>query len=148
MCLTVGRGKMDGSSLFPTNQSLLEGALGAPAPLVQFKAGLMSHNLTTNLVTPDPRKGMLQIVTSPDDNMPHLQWRARPGRSVEQDLIVIPGEAEMKLVASAHARVYVLKWLGTTTKMFFWMQGGDASEDARHIATVNRVLGLGPPTVA
>lgn len=138
---------MDGSSLFP-NQSILEGALGAPAPLVQFKAGMMSHDTTTNLVTADPRKGMLQIITSPEDNMPHLQWRTRPGREVEQDLIVIPGEAEMKRVESTSARVYVLKWLGTTTKMFFWMQGGDDTEDEQHIANVNRILGFGPPQVA
>ncbi len=91
---------------------------------------------------------MLQIVTSPDDSLTHLQWRPRPGTAVETNLIVFPGESVMKRVESTQARVYVLKWLGSSSRRFFWMQGGDEAEDGPVIEEVNRILEFGPQQVA
>lgn len=52
----------------------------------------------------------------------------------------------MKQVTSCPpaARVYVLKWKEADTRLFFWMQGTDATQDATNIAAVNNVLENGP----
>lgn len=130
---------MDMSSLFPADS----GALSARAPPhVSFKAGMMNRDETTNLVTADERKGVFQIITSPEDQLMHLQWRALNTSSVDEDLIIFSGAAEMKRVVScsATARVFVLKWKGVDKRMFFWMQGKDPTADEAHIAQVNTIL--------
>lgn len=136
---------MDMSSLFP-NEDALATAMASARPHVSFKAGRMSYDMTTRMVTADPRKGVFQIVTSPEDSLTHLQWRARPGAEVEpqHDLIVFPGDTVMSPVQSTSARVFVLKWIDADTRMFFYMQGGDESADASAITQVNRILNSGP----
>lgn len=135
---------MDMSSLFPSEGP---GQLAAQeAPHVTFRAGILTRDPTTNQVTPDPRKGTFQITTSPEDGLMHLQWRPRNHPTVEQDLILFSGETEMKLVSSCPptARVYVLKWREADTRMFFWMQSSDCTQDAANISAVNSILEHGP----
>ncbi|CAN8075889.1 unnamed protein product [Agarophyton chilense] len=116
-----------------------------PQPHVSFRAGILNRDPATNRVEADPRKGMFQIVTATDGLM-HLQWRPRNSPTVEQDLILFNGDAEVQQVTSCptSARVYVLKWKEGDTRMFFWMQGNDASQDVTNIASVNRLLESGP----
>lgn len=130
---------MDMASLFPA---------AALAPHVSFKAGRLTRDEATNLVTADARKGVFQIVTTPDELM-HLQWRPRGSAPAEDDLtdlIMIPGNAVMEKVRSAgpDARVYVVKLGDLDTRLFFWMQGTDTAEDDALVASVNRVLQGGP----
>lgn len=141
------------ASLFPQEADPAAGADGAPH--VAFKAGRMNYNSETGSVTPDERRGMLQVVTGPD-LLTHLQWRTRalPGSTAsvdpDHDLIIFPGLAEMKAVTSAPAgaRVFVLKWIDASTRMFFWMQDADASQDAANISRLNSILQNGPGQVS
>lgn len=52
----------------------------------------------------------------------------------------------MKQVMScpASARVYVLSWRESDTRMFLWMQERDATEDAARVSVVNNILENGP----
>lgn len=124
-------------------------ALLGPRPHVSFKAGRMTYDPATGQVTPDLRKGVLQVVTL-TDSLTHLQWRTRPNGEVdpEHDLIVFPGETEMKRVRSSPGRVYVLKWIEASTRLFFWLQYGDDSADATNIERLNAVLRQGPHQVS
>ncbi|KAI0567474.1 Proteasomal ubiquitin receptor Rpn13/ADRM1 [Gracilaria domingensis] len=120
-----------------------------PRAHVSFRAGILNRDPATNRVEADPRKGMFRIITT-NDGLMHLQWRPRNSGSVEQDLILFNGDAEVKQVTSCppSARVYVLKWKEGDTRMFFWMQGSDASQDAANIASVNRLLESGPEGIS
>ncbi len=124
-------------------------AMPSSRPHVAFKAGRMNYDPATGQVTPDLRKGILQVVTA-EDSLTHLQWRTRPNGEVEQehDLIVFPGETEMKRVRSSPSRVYVLKWIDASTRLFFWLQYGDESADAANIERLNSVLRDGPHQVS
>lgn len=137
---------MDMSSLFPPDSGLASVLSARPSPHVLFKAGLLNRDETTNMVTADDRNGIFQLITSPDDNLLHLQWRVRNVSAVDQDLILFPAETEMKPVRSASpgARVYVLKWREADKRMFFWMQGKDPTKDDSLIAQVNHILANGP----
>lgn len=137
---------MDMSSLFPHDSGIGSALNPRQNAHISFKAGILNRDATSNIITADPRKGIFQIITSPEDHLMHLQWRVRNSSSVDQDLIIFNGETEMKKVTScdASARVYVLKWKEGDTRMFFWMQGKDPSEDARLIANVNNILERGP----
>jgi 26S proteasome regulatory subunit N13 len=121
---------------------MLRGAdqLLADQPLVSFKAGKMTKGGST--VTADPRRGRLELVVSPEDSLTHLQWHARgtSSNSPEEDLIIFPGEADFVRVNSSPDRVFVLKWRGADTRMFFWMQDPDASTDQGHVDAINQVL--------
>ena len=44
--------------------------------LVEFKAGKMSLNNSTNMVTPDKRKGLVYVYQS-DDSLMHFCWKDR-----------------------------------------------------------------------
>lgn len=137
---------MDMSSLFPPDSGMANLLNARPTPHISFKAGFLTRDPSTNMVTADPRKGIFQIVTSTDDGLLHLQWRAKNSTTIDHDLILFNGETEMKQVTScpASARVYVLKWREANTRMFFWMQGKDPSADARLITSVNNILENGP----
>lgn len=131
---------MDMSDLFSSDgvrQALMEQS----NPLISFQAGILNRDSETNRVTADPRKGNFQIVVE-DDRLMHLQWRARGSTDTEHDLILIPGETEFKQVASCpnSARVYVLKWKDAPERLFFWMQGNEATQDDVHVRTVNSIL--------
>lgn len=113
---------------------------------VSFRAGILTHDPTTNRVTPDPRPGVFQIMTSDADTLTHIQWKPRNSSTIEQDLILILGESEMKLVTScpASARVYVLRWHAGDARLFLWMQEPDPSVDPTNVSLVNSILENGP----
>lgn len=144
---------MDMASLFPheADPNAAGGGGTDGVPHVAFKAGRMNYDEETGQVTADERRGMLQVVTG-TDLLTHLQWRTRPGGGVDadHDLIIFPGLAEMKPVTSAPtgSRVYVLKWIDANTRMFFWMQDGDSTQDTANISRLNSILQNGPHQVS
>lgn len=85
-------------------------------------------------------------MTSLEDGLNHIQWKPRSVSDAEQDLILINGEIEMKQVTSCSpsARIYVLKWRESETRLFLWMQEKDASQDATNVTLVNSILENGP----
>lgn len=118
----------------------------SPAAHISFKAGILTRDPATNLVTADPRKGIFQIATSADDGLTRLQWRPKESSTFDPDYIIFPADAEMKQVTScpASARVYVVKWREGDTRLFFWMQGKNPSADAHLVTSVNNILLRGP----
>lgn len=137
---------MDMSSLFPSD-SVTGGVSLDPSVHVSFRAGVLNRDTSSNQVTADPRPGTFQIMTSLEDGLVHIQWKPRGNEEAEQDLILISGEAEMKQVMScpASARVYVLKWRDSDTRLFLWMQEKDATQDTTKVSLVNSILEHGPP---
>ena len=58
--------------------------------LVEFRAGKMHMESGSNLVTPDKRKGLVQIEKE-EDQLMHFKWKNRGSGVVEDDLIIFPG---------------------------------------------------------
>jgi len=117
----------------------------AKSSLVEFRAGKMTFNATTKMVSPDKRKGML-MVTQSDDQLMHLQWKDRTSGTVEDDLILMPDDVEFKAVpACTTGRVFVLKFKGNDKKMFFWMQEPKTDKDEEYCKKVNDFLNNPPP---
>jgi len=125
-------------------QSIFSAPAGAQnKPLVEFRAGKMQ--IRGNLVQPDKRKGLIQLVQSPDDNLIHLRWKDRGTGLVETDLIIFPEEATFKRVKQCTTgRVYLLEWKATARRLFFWMQEPSEDKDAENATNINKFINNPP----
>jgi len=112
--------------------------------LVEFRAGKMNLNLSTKMVSPDKRKGLLSVLQS-DDQLMHLQWKDRTSGTIEDDLIIFPDDVEFKAVpACTTGRVFVLKFKTSNKRMFFWMQEPKSDKDEEFCKKVNDNLNNPP----
>ncbi|KAL9227143.1 hypothetical protein vseg_002874 [Gypsophila vaccaria] len=102
--------------------------------MLQFRAGKMFFE--GKLVTPDPRKGLVQI-TRGEEGLVHFQWLDRVNNVVEDDQIVFPEEAVFEKVGQASGRVYILKFNTDDRKFFFWLQEPKAEDDQQLCESVN-----------
>eukprot|EP00092_Neocalanus_flemingeri_P001767 GFUD01001885.1.p1 GENE.GFUD01001885.1~~GFUD01001885.1.p1 ORF type:complete len:393 (-),score=182.01 GFUD01001885.1:175-1353(-) len=119
-------------------------ARNASKSLVEFRAGKMNLNISTKMVSPDKRKGMLSVLQS-DDQLMHLQWKDRTTGTVEDDLIIFPDDVEFKAVpACTTGRAFVLKFKTSNKRMFFWMQEPKADKDEELCKKVNDNLNNPP----
>merc|ERR1719427_1458503 len=104
----------------------------------------MNLNLSTKMVSPDKRKGLLSVLQS-DDQLMHLQWKDRTSGTVEDDLIIFPDDVEFKAVpACTTGRVFVLKFKTSNKRMFFWMQEPKSDKDEEFCKKVNDFLNNPP----
>jgi len=130
-----------GGALFGPSTTRTSG----PKALVEFRAGKMTFNESTKMVSPDKRKGMLSVLQS-EDQLMHLQWKDRTSGTIEDDLIILPDDVEFKAVsACTTGRVFVLKFKTNDKRMFFWMQEPKADKDDEFCKKVNENLNS-PPT--
>jgi len=111
--------------------------------LVEFRAGKMTMN-SSNLVTPDKRKGQVMIEQG-DDQLMHFKWKDRTTGTVEDDLIIFPDDVEFKKVTQCTTgRVFILKFKSSSRKLFFWMQEPKDDKDEEHCKKVNDFLNNPP----
>lgn len=111
--------------------------------LVECKAGKMS--LKGKMVHPDKRKGLLYVHQA-DDTLMHFCWKDRQTGTVEDDLIIFPGDCEFKRVAQCTTgRVYVLKFMSSSRKFFFWLQEPKTDKDEENCRHINEWLNNPPP---
>jgi len=117
--------------------------------LVEFKAGKMSLNNATNMVSPDKRKGLVYVYQS-DDSLMHFCWKDRSSGDVVDDLIIFPDDVMFKHIPPARIsaarcdRIYVLKFKASSRKFFFWMQEPKTDKDAEFAEKVNHLLNNPP----
>lgn len=93
--------------------------------LVEFRAGKMTLDARTKLVTADKRKGLIQVEQGEDDHLMHFKWKDRSnGNTLEDDLIIFPDDIEFKAVPQCQTgRVFIMKFKSSPGRnMFFWMQ--------------------------
>jgi len=117
---------------------------GASKALVEFRAGKMTLNTTSKMVSPDKRKGLVSVLQA-EDQLMHLQWKDRGTGTIEDDLIIFPDDVEFKAVpACTTGRVFVLKFKTSNKRMFFWMQEPKADKDEELCKKVNENLNNPP----
>ncbi|KAJ1660065.1 hypothetical protein IWQ61_000959 [Dispira simplex] len=112
--------------------------------LVQFKAGRCLRDGTTNWVRPDLRKGFVYITQNVEDDLMHFYWKDRRTQEIEEELIIFQDEAEFVKCSQSEDRVYVLKFLSSNRRLFFWMQSSHPERDVEVCRRVNRVLNSPP----
>eukprot|EP00088_Acartia_fossae_P027829 TRINITY_DN2859_c0_g1_i1.p1 TRINITY_DN2859_c0_g1~~TRINITY_DN2859_c0_g1_i1.p1 ORF type:complete len:424 (-),score=188.89 TRINITY_DN2859_c0_g1_i1:279-1550(-) len=119
-------------------------ARSASKALVEFRAGKMSLDTSTKMVTADARKGMVSIFQN-EDQLMHFTWKDRGTGTVEEDLTIFPDDCEFVHVpACTTGRVYVLKFKTCTKRMFFWMQEPKSDKDEDLCKKVNDALNNPP----
>jgi len=118
------------------------GGTGGVKPLVEFKAGKMSFGANSK-VTPDKRKGLLQLLQTPDSLL-HFIWKDRTTGTTEDDLIIFPEEAVFKKVKQVQGRVFVLEFKASSRKLFFWMQEAKDDKDDENLTKINQYINNPP----
>lgn len=93
-----------------------------------------------NIIKPDKRKGKLRLYRASDELL-HMQWINRETNKVEDDLIVIEDVFLKKIEECKTGRVYLLKFIVSDKKMFFWMQDFDDSKDEAFVRKFNAATG-------
>jgi len=110
--------------------------------LVEFKAGKMT--LANNKVTPDKRKGLVQLTQSPD-SLIHFIWKDRTTGNTEDDLIIFPEEATFKRISQCTTgRVYLLEFKSSSKKHFFWLQESKTDNDEENCKKINEYINSPP----
>ncbi|KAH9261041.1 hypothetical protein BASA81_000745 [Batrachochytrium salamandrivorans] len=125
-------------------------APAAPAPLCQFKAGMLQATPAPTAedplrfkIDPDLRRGLV-LLQRGSDGATHFVWKDRATQRPVEDLLVFPGDQELAKVDTGRAgdRVVVLTFKTSPGKrMFFWMQepvGGSKDDD--RLREINRLM--------
>ncbi|EDV91856.1 GH24600 [Drosophila grimshawi] len=92
------------------------------------------------MIEPDARRGVIYLQYDQRREL-HFCWKDRDAGSVEVDIVTVPGNLEFRRVEPCKTgRVYVLKFRGSTNRMFFWMQDPRHNLDDVFCARVNELL--------
>ncbi|KAJ2822158.1 hypothetical protein FBU31_004675, partial [Coemansia sp. 'formosensis'] len=118
----------------------------APHNALTFKAGRMYRDGETNWVRPDLRKGECQM-TSIGSGAVRLRWVEDKGthsgestRPSQEEFVFFLGDAVASKVTQSEGRVYVIKSLSTSTRLFFWLQSEDVDGDDQIEDAINAHL--------
>eukprot|EP00027_Filamoeba_sp_ATCC50430_P009066 CAMPEP_0168559748 /NCGR_PEP_ID=MMETSP0413-20121227/10692_1 /TAXON_ID=136452 /ORGANISM="Filamoeba nolandi, Strain NC-AS-23-1" /LENGTH=336 /DNA_ID=CAMNT_0008591003 /DNA_START=34 /DNA_END=1041 /DNA_ORIENTATION=- len=109
--------------------------------LVEFRAGKMT--LSGNLLTPDKRKGTVQLLQTPD-GLINFVWRDRTTNAVEDEWFIFPEEVNVKKIKQG--RTVVLEWKQEGRKLFYWLQEPTEEKDDEFVAKLNQYIN-NPPAV-
>jgi hypothetical protein len=130
-------------SLFPTAPG---GSAHAASNIFQFRAGKCHLTPLSNgkfQVIADTRRGQLSL-SRENDGLVHFKWANFTTGVVEEDRIVMPGEAVFKKVKTGRDattdRVFMLKFPSGNQRLMYWMQNKDASKDDDTVKKVNDFL--------
>jgi len=134
---------MLGGNLGPSNQGEEE---EDGKSILSFKAGKMTHVLQPNgkfLVSPDPRRGELNVMFEAD-NPVKVEWKDRRTTAVVDSLNVMESDNwtfERIDTGKEGERVYLLQTPNSEdSRLFFWMQDKDVETDEVNCVEVNRFL--------
>ncbi|KAF9316938.1 adhesion regulating molecule 1 [Podila horticola] len=107
--------------------------------LLQFKAGRCFRDGTTDTVKPEATKGLVYM--DEEDGLMHFYWKNRDTNTVEDDLILFPGDAELVTVPQCTTgRVLVLQFKSSSQKSFFWLQETNADRDQIILQQANALI--------
>ncbi|KAG0018059.1 adhesion regulating molecule 1 [Podila clonocystis] len=107
--------------------------------LLQFKAGRCFRDGTTDTVKPDATKGLVYM--DEEDGLMHFYWKNRDTNTVDDDLILFPGDAELVTVPQCTTgRVLVLQFKSSSQKLFFWLQESNADRDQIILQQANALI--------
>lgn len=127
-------------SLFPTGR-----ASSGNNALVEFKAGKMlltgPNSAGKFSCTADKRKGSVSLVSTPDQ-LVRFRWTDRSSGNVEDDRIIMPGDATFKSVNTGKGddRVYILKLNSGGPHLMYWLQDKSNEKDKENVDKLNDLM--------
>ncbi len=80
----------------------------------------MVYDTTTNRVKPDPRLGEVELLLESGGCV--FIWRDAKTGVREDEYHLTPTFVRFEKVKQSTGRVYLLNFIGTTRRIFFWMQ--------------------------
>eukprot|EP01108_Squamamoeba_japonica_P007753 TRINITY_DN666_c0_g3_i1.p1 TRINITY_DN666_c0_g3~~TRINITY_DN666_c0_g3_i1.p1 ORF type:complete len:317 (+),score=124.91 TRINITY_DN666_c0_g3_i1:121-1071(+) len=90
-------------------------------------------------LVPDKAKGSVELALN-SSGLVVLRWRDRTTQQVDDEFIVFPDDATLKMVKQGSGRVAALHFASTGKRHFFWMQDKDSSRDEAHCARVTELI--------
>lgn len=111
--------------------------------IVEFKAGKMDWD--GRLVTADKRKGKLALVKDGED-LHHVTWTDRATNEEIDNWVVVEDAYLEKVNKCTTGRVYVLKYLSSKIRLFFWMQEPKEDDDHELVKKFNDAIGAEIPS--
>ncbi|KAI8345957.1 proteasome complex subunit Rpn13 ubiquitin receptor-domain-containing protein [Mortierella sp. GBAus27b] len=107
--------------------------------LLEFKAGRCFRTSGTNIVKPDPAKGLVYL--DEEDGLMHFYWKNRTTGDTEDDWVLFPGDAELILVPQCTTgRVVMLRFKSSSEKLFYWIQEAKTDRDEFILQRVNTLI--------
>ncbi|KAF8919124.1 hypothetical protein EDD21DRAFT_422055 [Dissophora ornata] len=115
-------------------------------PLLRFKAGRCIREGETDTVRPEPTKGLVYM--EEEDGLMHFYWKNRETDAVDEDLILFPGDAELKPVPECTTgRVLMLQFKSSSQQLFFWLQEANTDRDQIILQQANALISQGQEDV-
>jgi len=124
-------------------KAMLAAQAGGQAAL-SFLAGKCSEKMKDGCawITSDKKKGQIDLVKDPQDQLWHFKWKNLMSGEPGADLILFPNTAKWyKLEYVEDGRVYELR-IGTR-KHWYWMQEPDESKDEETSRKLRNILKFG-----
>ena len=107
--------------------------------LLSFRAGRMMMD-ENNIVTAQPHRGKIKFYKS-EEGLLHLEWRNRLTNASDLDIILFPNCAKwQKIEQCKDGRVYLLKFMDSNRREFFWMQEPSNEKDQETEQHINKLL--------
>ncbi|CAD7929869.1 unnamed protein product [Amoebophrya sp. A25] len=113
-----------------------------PQTIVEFRAGKMDWD--GKMVTPDKRKGKLQLIKDAE-GLHHVLWWDREKNEKIDDYVVVEDAYLQKVNKCTTGRVYILKYTSSSVRVFFWMQEPKDDKDVDMIKRFNDAIGADIP---
>ncbi|GJJ71333.1 26S proteasome regulatory subunit N13 [Entomortierella parvispora] len=113
----------------------------SPNHLLEFRAGRCFRTAGTNIVKPEPAKGLVYL--DKEDGLTHFYWKNIATGTVEDDYILFPGDAEVVTVPQCTTgRVIMLQFQSSSEKLFFWLQEASTARDSIILEQLNSLIQL------
>ncbi|KAG9320161.1 hypothetical protein KVV02_004298 [Mortierella alpina] len=79
-----------------------------------------------------------------EDGLMHFYWKNRTTNTLDDDLILFPGDAELVRVPECTTgRVIMLKFKSSSQKLFFWLQEVNTDRDGIILQQANALINQG-----
>jgi len=98
----------------------------------------MLYDLDTKRVKPDASMGKVQLFK--EDEAKVFRWTNTKTGQADDELYTFPQQAVFEKLKNSTERIYLLRYLGSNRRHFFWMQEQDPSKDQAICKQVNDAI--------
>lgn len=109
----------------------------ASQALIEFKAGRMNYD--GKKVTADKRRGTVKVVKDAQ-GITQFQWVEAGSNNPFQNIMIFPGDAKFEKVKQSKDRVYLLEFLQSKQRHFYWMQEKNEEDDESRCKKLNNII--------
>lgn len=105
-------------------------------PLITVDAGRCERSGSTIVPQPAHGKIILRVV---EDGLLSFIWKRNDGEIMD-DLIIMPGDCTFSIAGNPDNRTFVLKFLSSSLRNFYWFHAEDKSKDTELCKRIDDIL--------